>query len=48
MWFWVSDDARHLPLLVSSDMKIGSARLVLAKVEYPKPTVAEIAKMKAQ
>jgi hypothetical protein len=32
MWFWVSDDARKLPLLVSSDMKIGSAKLVLYSV----------------
>jgi len=29
MWFWISDDARHLPLLVNSDLKFGSARLVL-------------------
>jgi hypothetical protein len=29
MWFWISDDARHLPLLVNSEMKFGSARLVL-------------------
>ena len=33
MWFWVSDDSHKLPLLVSSDMKIGSARLVLYKIE---------------
>ena len=33
MWFWVSDDNRKLPLLVASDMKIGSAKLVLFKVE---------------
>ncbi|MGD1018850.1 MAG: DUF3108 domain-containing protein [Verrucomicrobiia bacterium] len=32
MWFWISDDARHLPLLVNSDMKFGSARLVLFSV----------------
>ena len=35
MWFWVSDDARRLPLLVSSDMKIGSAKLVLFRIEGP-------------
>lgn len=29
MWFWVSDDARKLPLLITSDMKIGSAKFVL-------------------
>ncbi len=29
MWFWISDDARKLPLLISSDLKIGSAKLVL-------------------
>jgi len=32
MWFWISDDARHLPLLVTSDLKFGSARLVLYSV----------------
>jgi hypothetical protein len=37
MWFWVSDDARHLPLLVASDLQIGSAKLVLAKIESAKP-----------
>jgi hypothetical protein len=33
MWFWVSDDDRHLPLQVVSQMKIGSAQLVLNKIE---------------
>jgi hypothetical protein len=33
VWFWISDDQRRLPLLVASDMKIGSARLVLSKVK---------------
>jgi len=33
MWFWLSDDKRKLPVLVSSNMKIGSAKLVLFKVE---------------
>ncbi len=32
MWFWISDDARHLPLLVNSDLKFGSAKLVLYSV----------------
>ena len=36
MWFWVSDDRRKLPLLLTSDLKLGSAKLVLFKVE-PKP-----------
>lgn len=35
MWFWVSDDIRRLPLLVASDLKIGSAKLVLNKIEMP-------------
>jgi Protein of unknown function (DUF3108) len=33
MWFWVSDDQRRLPLLLTSDMKIGSAKFVLFKIE---------------
>jgi hypothetical protein len=32
MWFWISDDARHLPLLVNSDLRFGSAKLVLFSV----------------
>ncbi len=36
MWFWISDDNRRLPLLVVSDMKIGSAKLVLFKIESAK------------
>ena len=39
MWLWVSDDFRRLPLLVVSDMKIGSAKLVLTKIE----TIAPVA-----
>src|SRR2546426_3968428 len=35
MWFWVSDDIRRLPLLVASDLKIGSARLILNRIETP-------------
>jgi hypothetical protein len=37
MWFWVSDDERRLPLLVTSTMKIGSAKLVLFSIEQRKP-----------
>lgn len=33
MWFWISDDARKLPLLVASELKIGSAKLVLNQIE---------------
>lgn len=40
MWFWISDDRRRLPLLVASDMKIGSAKLVLYKIESTAPAVA--------
>jgi len=32
MWFWMSDDARHLPLLVDSEIKLGSAKLVLFSI----------------
>jgi hypothetical protein len=32
MWFWISDDARHLPLLVSSELKLGNAKLVLFSI----------------
>jgi Protein of unknown function (DUF3108) len=32
MWFWVSDDARRLPLLVNSELKFGNAKLVLYNV----------------
>lgn len=33
MWFWVSDDPRKLLLLITSEMKIGSARFVLSQIE---------------
>ena len=33
MWFWVTDDARRLPLMVNSTMVIGTAKLVLTKIE---------------
>ena len=32
MWFWVSDDARHLPLVVNSELRLGNAKLVLFSV----------------
>ncbi len=37
MWFWISDDARHLPLLVSSELKLGNAKLVLFSIAPGKP-----------
>ncbi|HVM62624.1 MAG TPA: DUF3108 domain-containing protein [Verrucomicrobiae bacterium] len=40
MWFWISDDARHLPLLVNSDLKFGSAKLVLYSVTNGKAAPA--------
>jgi len=33
MWFWMSDDARHLPLLVNSELKLGNAKLVLFSIQ---------------
>jgi hypothetical protein len=44
MWFWISDDARHLPLLVNSDLKFGSAKLVLFKVVTGKAPSATASK----
>ncbi|MCS7049034.1 MAG: DUF3108 domain-containing protein [Verrucomicrobiae bacterium] len=35
MWFWISDDARRVPLMVCSQMQIGSAQLVLYRLEPP-------------
>jgi hypothetical protein len=40
MWFWISDDARHLPLVVNSDLKFGSAKLVLYSVKTGKEPAA--------
>src|SRR6266853_1941336 len=37
LWFWISDDARRLQLLVASDMRIGSAKLVLTKIDTADP-----------
>jgi len=44
MWFWISDDARHLPLLVNSDLKFGSAKLVLFSVVNGKARSAAASK----
>jgi hypothetical protein len=44
MWFWISDDARHLPLLVNSDLKFGSAKLVLFSVITGKAPCATASK----
>ena len=33
MWFWVSDDNRKLPLLLVSEIKLGSLKLVLTGVQ---------------
>ena len=46
MWFWVSDDTRKLPLLMVSEIKFGSIKLVLtgiqsAPVPLDQPTVAQ-------
>ncbi len=35
MWLWISDDARRLPLVLNSTMSIGSAKMVLYKVDLP-------------
>jgi hypothetical protein len=47
MWFWVSDDLRRLPLIVATDMKIGSAKLVLFKVETSNPAADKAQRAKA-
>ena len=38
MWFWVSDDNRKLPLLLVTEMKYGSIKLVLTGIESAQPT----------
>ncbi|HXI83623.1 MAG TPA: DUF3108 domain-containing protein [Verrucomicrobiae bacterium] len=38
MWFWVSDDPRRLPLLVNSELKLGTAKLVLFSITPGKPS----------
>jgi len=32
MWFWLSDDARRLPLVANSELKLGNAKLVLFSI----------------
>ena len=44
MWFWVSDDARRLPLLVSSELKLGNARLVLFSIATGKVSSGPVRK----
>ena len=41
MWFWISDDQHRFPVLLTSDMKIGSARFVLYQVEIANPVDAK-------
>jgi hypothetical protein len=38
MWFWISDDSRRLPLLVNSELKFGTAKLVLFSITPGKPS----------
>ena len=33
MWFWVSDDTRKLPLLLVSEIKLGSLKLILTGIQ---------------
>lgn len=40
MWFWMSDDARRLPLLVNSELRLGTAKLVLLAVTSSKASSA--------
>lgn len=35
MWFWITDDDRRFPLMVCSQMRIGSAQLVLYRIQPP-------------
>ena len=41
MWFWFSDDARKLPLLMVSEIKFGSIKLVLTGIKPAKASLAE-------
>ena len=44
MWFWISDDARKLPLMLVTQMKYGTIKLVLAGIEpaaLPKQILAK-------
>ena len=47
MWFWISDDERRLPLLVTTEMKLGSAKLVLYQIESTKPAMDKTIKQNA-
>jgi uncharacterized protein DUF3108 len=40
MWFWISDDMRRLPLLVNSELKFGTTKLVLYSIILGKPSSA--------
>ena len=43
MWFWVSDDARKVPLLMVTETSFGNIRFVLTAMEpaaAPKPTLS--------
>jgi hypothetical protein len=40
MWFWISDDMRRLPLLVNSELKFGTAKLILFSIVQGKPSSA--------
>ena len=37
LWFWFSDNADKLPVMVTSELKIGSAKLVLNKIDHLTP-----------
>jgi hypothetical protein len=44
LWFWVSADARRLPLIAVTEIKIGSGRMVLTKIETsPPPATNQLA-----
>jgi hypothetical protein len=40
LWFWITDDDRRIPLLATSTMAIGSAKIVLVKIESHPPAVS--------
>jgi len=37
LWFWISNDERRLPLLAVTNTKLGTARLVLTRIETSPP-----------
>lgn len=44
LWIWVSADARRLPLLAVTEMKLGNGRMVLTNIEPgTPPTVTKVA-----